>query len=122
MGSVNSTVANSLLIASLSVGGSIEYPLSPSGMTTVYYNDAQTATRLATQYVPSGATGTRSFTWPYYSGVNQSSYAAAAHMFVVNPAVSDVDDAYYLINGIPTFLSNTNGETGQITVPVDGVM
>jgi hypothetical protein len=115
--SVNATASNSLLVAALSVGGTIEYPLSPSEMKTIYYNDSQTAARVATQYI-SGASGNKSFTWPYYTGVNGSSYAAAAQMFVINPAAPDVDAAYYSINGMQTLLGNTDGASGHVSVPV----
>ncbi|GAP69379.1 protein containing PKD repeat [Bacteroidales bacterium 6E] len=108
---------NSLLVAALSVGGSLDYPLSPSNMNTVFYNDAQTAARVAIQEV-SGASGNKSFTWPRYGTVNSSNYAAVAHMFFINPAQPDVDASFYLVNGSPVAISSTNGTTGTVSVPV----
>ncbi len=109
--------SNSLLVAALSVGGTIQYPLSPVGMNTVFYSDAQTAARVAIEEV-SGATGDKSFRWPYYGSVNSGSNAASAHMFIINPAPPDTDAGYYLLNGTATLLSSTNGTTGSSTIPV----
>ncbi len=40
-------------------------------------------------------------------------------MFVINPAASDGDAAYYMINGVPTLLGNTNGSSGTSNVTVN---
>jgi hypothetical protein len=116
--SVSASASNSLLVAALTVGGSLQYPLSPADMNTVFYGDDITAARVAIQEI-SGSSGDRSFTWPRYGTVNSSAYAASAQMFIINPATPDEDAAYYLVNGSPVFLSNTNGSSGSVSIPVN---
>ncbi|MCF6356171.1 MAG: HYR domain-containing protein, partial [Draconibacterium sp.] len=119
---VNSVTAannNSMLVAALAVGYQPYYGNSPSGMSAVYYDDSQTETRVSIQtLISSGATGTRAFTWPRY-WKNPYSFRAAAQMFVINPAPLDVDAAYYLLNGTPVLLGNTNGASGTENVTVN---
>jgi hypothetical protein len=39
-------------------------------------------------------------------------------MFTINPATNERDEAYFLVNGTPTLLGNTNGASGSRTVSV----
>ena len=114
--------SNAMLVAAIAVdittGSVLEFSNAPVGMTTVYYNDNETSSRVATANV-SGSTGDRSFQWPSYNTRNRSAMSAAAQMFVINPATNEKDEAYYLLNGVPTLLGNTNGASGSKTVPVN---
>ncbi|MBK6281816.1 MAG: hypothetical protein IPF54_03360 [Draconibacterium sp.] len=115
------TAANSMLVAALAVdiNGSniLEFSNAPVGMTTVYYDDNETSSRVANAIV-SGNTGTRRFQWPSYNTRNRDAMYAAAQMFTINPANNEKDEAYFLVNGTPTLLGNTNGASGSRTVSV----
>jgi hypothetical protein len=121
--SVNITTANSMLVSALSINISgtnsedVEYINSPEGSTTMYYDDYETTARVAQETVSStGATGTRSFSWPSYNSRNRRNMYVAAHVFVINPATNETDAAYYLVNGTPTLLGSTNGSSGSASV------
>ncbi|WP_347839516.1 HYR domain-containing protein [uncultured Draconibacterium sp.] len=117
--------SNSMLVSALAVwidndydnDNNVEYVNAPIGMTTMYYRENETATRVATQIV-SGSTGSRSFQWPSYNSRNRNTMDAAAHMFTINPETIEEDAAYYLVNGVPTLLGNSNGSSGSGTVSV----
>lgn len=123
--SVNTTLSNSMLVSVLAINVSgtnsedVEYINSPLGSKTMYYEDYETTARLAQEIVASaGATGSRSFSWPSYNSRNRRTTYSAAQLFVINPATPDVDAAYYSIDGTPVLLSNTNGESGTVSVPI----
>lgn len=122
--SVGTSYPNSLLVAALSVAGSPSFANSPVEMTTFYNHNTRTAARVAVEEVAApGMTGDRTFFWPRYncpSGVNCNSLRSAAQMFVINPpAVPETDAAYYIVDGSPVFLSQTGGESGSVSLPVD---
>lgn len=114
--------ANSMLVAALAVdinnGSVLEFSNAPVGMNTVYYDDNETSSRVANAIV-SGNTGTRRFQWPSYNTRNRETMYAAAQMFVINPATNEKDEAFFTVNGVATFLGNTNGASGSRTVAVD---
>jgi len=116
------TSANSMLVAALAVDingdNELEFSNAPVGMTTVYYDDMETTSKVATEIV-SGSTGNRSFQWPSYNTRNRDEIFAAAQMFTINPATNEEDAGYFLVNGTQTLLSNTNGASGSRTVSVN---
>jgi hypothetical protein len=123
--SVTTTAAKSMLVSALAIningstGNDVEYINAPVGTTTMYYNDVETTARVAQEIRNSaGAAGTRTFSWPSYNTRNRSNMYVSAQSFVINPATNETDAAYYLINGVPTLLGNTNGASGHKTVTV----
>ncbi len=124
--SVNTTASNSMLVTALAIningstGNDVEYINSPLGSTTMYYNDIESTSRVAQEIITSaGATGGQTFQWPSYNTRNRSNMYTAAQMFVINPATNETDDSYYLLNGVPTLLGNTNGASGSVSVAVE---
>jgi hypothetical protein len=93
---------------------------SPVGTTTMYYNDFETTARVAQMIKTNvGATGGLTYQWPSYNTRNRSYMYAAAQQFIINPETNETDAAYYLINGVPTLLGNTNGSMGSKTITVN---
>ncbi len=114
--------ANSLLVTAFSAdinGGSVlEFLNAPIGTTTVYYDDDETTSRVAISKV-SGNTGNRSFQWPSYNSRNRNQIFAAAQMFAINPATNEEDAGYFLLNGTPSLLGNSNGASGSRSFSVN---
>ncbi len=123
--SVNTTIANSMVVTGLSVningssGNDVEFINAPMGTTTMYYNDVETTSRVAQLIKPgAGATGGLTYQWPSYNTRNRSNMYAAAQQFVINPATNETDAAYVLVNGVATLLGNTNGASGHKNIAV----
>ena len=124
--SVNTTIANSMVVTALAIeiagstGNDVEYINAPVGTTTMYYNDYETTARVSQMIKTSvGATGGLIYQWPSYNTRNRYNMYAAAQQFIINPANNETDAAYYLVNGVPTLLGNTNGASGSKTITVN---
>ncbi len=123
---VNVTNSNSMLVSALSINisgssGDVEYINSPLGSTTMYYEDYETTARVAQQIITTtGSSGEQTFSWPSYNTRNRYNMYVAAHTFIINPATPDVDAAYYLTGSTPVLLSDTDGSSGSVSVPVSG--
>nr|WP_319511266.1 HYR domain-containing protein [uncultured Draconibacterium sp.] len=123
---VSVTNANSMLVSALAINisgssGDVEYINSPLGSTTMFYEDYETTARVAQELISStGSAGTQTFSWPSYNSRNRYNMYVAAHSFIINPAIPDVDAANYIIGTTPVMLGNVNGASGSVSVPVSG--
>ncbi|RLD03688.1 MAG: hypothetical protein DRI32_07005, partial [Chloroflexi bacterium] len=121
--SINTTTANSMLVAAMTVDmdgeNYLDYANSPIGMNALYYENAETSARVANQIITgSGATGDREFSWPSFHSYNRTNMRTAGQLFVINPAPLDVDAAYVIIDDVPILLGNTNGASGTYSTQV----
>ena len=123
---INTTTANSMLVAVMALNSRgtdrqyVDYLSSPIGMTTMYYEEDETTSRVAQGIISgTGTTGDKVFSWPSYNTRNRNYIDAAAQMFVINPATPDVDAAAFILNGNPELLANTNGASGTYSISVN---